>query len=196
MGQFAIFLAALLALVASTASAQNYPVRPVRMLLPYAPGGPVDIVGRIVARKLSESFGQQFIVDNRAGAGGNIAVEIVARAAPDGYTVLMGANGVIAINPSLYKNLPADPEKDLAPVSMIASSAMVLVVHPSLPASSARQLIALAKAKPGAITYASAGNGSTAHLAGELYKDFGTTCFSRTGAGPAVADCRRPVQTR
>ena len=171
----AVLIAALAATCAhaqdpSTSSAQSYPTRTVRIVVPYAPGGPVDIVARITALKLTESLGQQFVVDNRTGAGGNIALELVARSAPDGYTLLMGSNGTNAINPSLYKKMPVDPEKDLAPVSMIASSALILVTHPSLPATNVKQLISLARAKPGVITYASAGSGSTAHLAFELFK--------------------------
>src|SRR5688572_18605336 len=127
-------------LTLGAAGAQDYPVRPVRLVVPYAAGGLVDIVARITGQKLSEALGQQVVVDNRAGAGGNIALEVVARSSPDGYTLLMGANGTNAINPSLYKKMPVDPEKDLAPVSMVASSAMVLVAHPSLPAANVRQL--------------------------------------------------------
>lgn len=178
-------------LVATTAGAQEYPVRPVRIVVPYAPGGPVDIVTRITAQRLSEALGQQCIVENRAGAGGNIAVEFVARATPDGYTLLMGANGTNAINPSLYKKLPVDPEKDLAAVSMVASSAMILVVHPSLPVASVKQLIALARSRPGVIIYASSGSGSTAHLASELFKSMAKIDLLHVpykGAGPALTD--------
>jgi len=178
-------------LSAVSAGAQDYPARPVRMVVPYAPGGPVDIVARITANKLSESLGQQFVVDNRAGAGGNIALEVVARSTPDGYTLLVGANGTNAINPSLYKNMPVDPGRDLAPISMVASSAMILVVHPSLPASNVKELIALARAKPGAVTYASSGSGSTAHLSGELFKNMAKIDLLHVpykGAAPALTD--------
>jgi tripartite-type tricarboxylate transporter receptor subunit TctC len=171
--------------------AQGYPSRPVRLVVPYAAGGPVDIVGRIVGQKLSEAFHQQVIVDNRAGGGGNIALEIVARAAPDGYTLLMGANGVIAINPSLYKSMPVDTQKDFAPISLVASSAMILVAHPSVAASSVKDLIALARAKPGAINYASSGSGSTAHLSSELFKSMAKVNMLHIpykGAGPALID--------
>ena len=171
--------------------AQAYPSRPIRLVVPYAAGGPVDIVGRIVGQKLSEAFHQQFIVDNRAGGGGNIALEIVAKAAPDGYTLLMGANGVIAINPSLYKTMPVDTQKDFAPVSLVASSAMILVVHPSVAAHSVKDLIALARAKPGALTYASSGSGSTAHLSSELFKSMAKVNLLHVpykGAGPALTD--------
>ena len=171
--------------------AQGYPSRPVRLVVPYAAGGPVDIVGRIVGQKLSEAFHQQVIVDNRAGGGGNIALEIVARAAPDGHTLLMGANGVIAINPSLYTTMPVDTQKDFAPISTIATSPMILVVHPSVAAGSVKDLIALAKARPGGINYASSGSGSTAHLSSELFKSMARIDMVHVpykGAGPALTD--------
>jgi tripartite-type tricarboxylate transporter receptor subunit TctC len=191
MNRFAIGVAATLGFTAAGIGAQDYPSRPVRLVVPYAAGGPVDIVARITAQKLSEILNQQVVVDNRAGAGGNIALEVVARASPDGYTLLMGANGTNAINPSLYRKMPVDPEKDLAPVSMVASSAMILVVHPSLPAANVKQLIALARAKPGSITYASSGSGSTAHLSGELFKSMARVDMLHIpykGAGPALTD--------
>ena len=178
-------------MAAGTAGAQDYPSRPLRILVPYAAGGPVDIVTRITAQKMTEGLGQQVVVENRAGAGGNIAVELVARSPADGYTLLMGANGTNAINPSLYKKLPVDPEKDLAPVSMVASSALILVVHPSLPAASVKQLIALARSRPGAVTYASSGSGSTAHLSSELFKSMAKVNLLHVpykGAGPALTD--------
>jgi tripartite-type tricarboxylate transporter receptor subunit TctC len=180
-----------LAVLAPFANAQQYPARPVRLVVPYAAGGPVDIVGRIVAQKLAEAYRQQVIVDNRAGGGGNIALEIVARAAPDGYTLLMGANGVIAINPSLYKTMPVDTQKDFAPIGPVASSAMILVAHPSVAAGSVKELIALAKSKPGALNYASSGSGSTAHLASELFKSLAQVNMLHVpykGAGPALID--------
>jgi tripartite-type tricarboxylate transporter receptor subunit TctC len=179
------------AVLATAASGEDYPTRPLRLIIPYAAGGPVDIVGRVTGMKLTEMLGQQVIVDNRAGAGGNIALEIAAKAAADGYTLLMGANGPIAINPSLYSKMPIDTEKDLAPVSMIASSAMILVAHPSLPATSVKALIALAKSKPGAINYASSGTGSTAHLSAELFKSMAHVRMVHVpykGAGPALTD--------
>jgi tripartite-type tricarboxylate transporter receptor subunit TctC len=163
--------AVLLAVLATDAGAQDYPTRALRIVVPYAPGGPVDIIARITGQKLTEALGQQVVVDNRTGAGGNIALELVARSVPDGYTLLMGSNGTNAINPSLYKKMPVDPEKELAAISMVASSALILVVHPSLPARSVKELIALARPRPGAIAYASAGSGSTAHLAFELFKN-------------------------
>lgn len=177
-------------LSASAALAQPFPSRPLRLVIPYAPGGPVDIVGRVTALKLTDALGQQVIVDNRAGAGGNIALEIVAKAQPDGYTMLMGANGPIAINSSLYRTMPVDPAKTLQPVSMVASSAMILVAHPSLAAGSVKELIALAKAQPG-INYASSGSGSTAHLSSELFKSMAGVRMVHVpykGAGPALSD--------
>jgi len=180
-----------LALCMTAVQAAPYPDRPLRLVIPYAPGGPVDIVGRIVGLKLTESLGQQVIIDNRAGAGGNIALEIVAKATPDGYTLLMGANGPIAINPGLYSNMPIDTQKDLAAISMVASSAMILVAHPSLPAGSVKELIALAKARPGNINYASSGTGSTAHLSSELFKSMAGVRMVHVpykGAGPALTD--------
>ena len=180
-----------LAICATALQAAPYPDRPLRLVIPYAPGGPVDIVGRIVGMKLTESLGQQVIIDNRAGAGGNIALEIVAKATPDGYTLLMGANGPIAINPGLYSKMPIDTEKDLAAVSMVASSAMILVAHPSLPAHSVHDLIALAKRNPGGINYASSGTGSTAHLSSELFKSMAGVSMVHVpykGAGPALTD--------
>jgi tripartite-type tricarboxylate transporter receptor subunit TctC len=188
LGYLAVVLAVL---AAANVHAQGYPSHAVRIVVPYAPGGPVDIVARITAQKLTESLSQQFIVDNRTGAGGNIALELVARSAPDGYTLLMGSNGTNAINPSLYSKMPIDTEKDLAAVSMIASSALILVVHPSLPATNVRQFVALARAKPGAITYASAGSGSTAHLAFELFKSLAKADLLHIpykGASPALVD--------
>jgi tripartite-type tricarboxylate transporter receptor subunit TctC len=180
-----------LILAAGAAQGQQYPDRPLRLVIPYAPGGPVDIVGRMTGIKLTEALGQQVIIDNRAGAGGNIALEIVAKAAPDGYTLLMGANGPIAINPSLYRNMQLDTMKDLSAITMVASSAMILVAHPSLPANTVKELIALAKAKPGGINYASSGSGSTAHLSSELFKRMAGVQMVHVpykGAGPALTD--------
>jgi tripartite-type tricarboxylate transporter receptor subunit TctC len=174
-----------------SAHAADYPNRPIRLLVPYAPGGPVDISARIVAQKLTDAFGQQVIVDNRAGGGGNIAVEIVAKSAPDGYTLLMGANGTNAINPSLYPKLAVDPVRELAPLGLVASSPMILVAHPSLPAGSVKELVALAKAKPGTINFASSGSGSTAHLSSELLKMMAGVQIVHIpykGAGPALTD--------
>ncbi|MDB5810389.1 MAG: hypothetical protein JWN94_2511 [Betaproteobacteria bacterium] len=151
-------------------SSANYPSKAIHVIVGFPPGGNSDFVARAVGRGLSEAWGQQVIVDNRPGAGGNIAADLVAKSPADGYTLLLGVFAH-AVNPSLYGGkLPFDAIKDFAPVILCASSANILVVHPSLPVKSVKELIALAKAKPGAITYASAGNGTASHLAGELLK--------------------------
>jgi tripartite-type tricarboxylate transporter receptor subunit TctC len=156
--------------VLGAASAQAYPDKPIRMVVPFPAGGTTDILARAVAQKLSESLGQQMIVDNKPGAGGNIGAQEVARAAPDGYTLVMGTVGTHAINPSLYKKMPYDHVKDFAPVSLVASVPNLLVVHPSVPVNSVKELIAYAKANPGKLNFASSGNGTSIHLSGELFK--------------------------
>ncbi|HEV7821546.1 MAG TPA: tripartite tricarboxylate transporter substrate binding protein, partial [Burkholderiales bacterium] len=162
-------LTAALLCIAGVAAAQTYPVKPIRMLIGFAPGGGTDIVGRIVAQKLGEALGHQVIADNRAGASGQLAAELVAKAAPDGYTIMMAHIAAISILPSLSK-LPYDPLKDFAPISLAAIGPNLLVVHPSLPVRSVKELIALAKARPGELQFASAGAGTVQHLAGELFK--------------------------
>jgi tripartite-type tricarboxylate transporter receptor subunit TctC len=149
------------------AAAGAYPDRPVRVIVPFAAGGPTDIVARLIAQKLSESWGQQVYVENVAGASGNIGTRAVARAAPDGYTVLVTTSGFV-VNPSLYTNVPYDPFKDFAPVTIPAASSNVLIVHPSVPVTTVKELITLVKANPGKYGFASAGVGQTSHLAGEL----------------------------
>ena len=170
MKQF-VGLAALLALASASpyAAAQSYPTKPIRMLIGFPPGGGTDIVGRIVAQKLSEAIGQQVIVDNRGGASGQLAAELVAKAPPDGYTIMMAHIAAIAILPSLVK-LPYDAQKDFAPISLSAIGPNLLVVHPSVPVRSVKELIAFAKARPGQLQYASPGAGTVQHLAGELFK--------------------------
>jgi tripartite-type tricarboxylate transporter receptor subunit TctC len=158
------------AALVSVAQAQDYPNRAIRMMVPFAPGGNTDILARIVGQRMSESWGKPVVIDNRAGGSGVIASEIVAKAAPDGYTVLVGSTGEIAINPSLFAQLPYDVDKDFAPVALGTISALLLVAHPSLPAKSVKELIDLAKAKPKSISYASIGTGSPMHLSGELFK--------------------------
>jgi tripartite-type tricarboxylate transporter receptor subunit TctC len=162
--------AALAAGFASETAAQDYPVKPIRFIVPFAPGGGTDVLARIVAPKMSESLGRQVIVENRTGAGGNLATEQVAKAPPDGYTLLLAYIGPIAVSPSLETKLGFDPVKDFSAVSLMATIPLVLVVHPSLPAKSVRDLVALAKARPGQMTYGSAGNGTAQQLAGELFK--------------------------
>jgi tripartite-type tricarboxylate transporter receptor subunit TctC len=166
-----------------------YPNRPIRWVVATAPGGGVDAAARTLAPRLSESMGQTWIVDNRAGAGGNVGVEIVARASPDGYTVLVCTSTVLTVNPSLYR-MPVSIEKDLQPVTMLAAAEQIVVVHPTVPAKSLKELIALAKQKPGALNYASAGTGTAVHLGAELLK-FRTGIdmiqVNYKGGGPAAA---------
>lgn len=162
-------LGVICALSAAPAFAQGtYPSKAVRVVVPYPAGGTTDIVARIVAQKLAATWGRQVLIDNRAGAGGNIGKEIAARATPDGYTLLM-AGVSYAINPSLYKNCPYDPRTDFAPITQIASTPQILEVHPALPVSSVKQLIAVAKSRPGQLLYGSAGSGTTLHLSAELF---------------------------
>ena len=155
---------------APTAYAQPYPAKPIRFIVPFAPGGGTDITGRAIAQKLSEAFGKPVVVDNRGGAGGVIGADIVAKAVPDGYTLLLGSPGPLTINPNLQPRMPYDTLRDFAPVSLATISPFLLVVHPSLPVSSVKELIALAKEKPNAFNYGSAGNGSVAHLSTEQFK--------------------------
>jgi tripartite-type tricarboxylate transporter receptor subunit TctC len=157
------------ALATTTVCAQGYPTKPVRLVVGFTPGGGVDINARLLAPKLTEYLGQQVIVDNRPGAGTNIANEFVARAAPDGYTILVNTAAVV-INMSLYKKVNYDALKDFAPISIFSQSPNILTVHPSLPVKSVKDLVALAKSKPGAMNYSSAGSGTTQHLTGELFK--------------------------
>ena len=174
----------------AVASAQHYPNRPVRLLVGYPPGGPADVTARLVAPYLSEALGQQIVIDNRSGAGGTVAATTLAAAQPDGYTMGIVANGEMAISPNLRK-LPYDPLKDFSPVSRIGANQLALVVHPSVQAKSVAELVALAKAKPGAVNFASAGTGSTAHLAGELFKSLAAIDIVHVpykGAGPALTD--------
>lgn len=158
-------------LVCNTASGAetDYPTRPVRLLLPVAAGGGADVLARIITPKLQEALGQPWVVDNRGGAGGNLAMEIVARATPDGYTVLQGVNTFLTVNPILYK-LSFSVEKDLQPVTLLATAQLILVVHPSVRANTLKEFIALAKQNPGSLNYASSGVGSPLHLAAELFK--------------------------
>ena len=152
------------------AAEPTYPEKPVRMLVGYSPGGPVDINARILAQKLSELWAKPVVVENVTGGGGNIATDRVVRSAPDGYTLLMATGAQIIMNPTLYGNLPFDPVRDLAPISQVSVATNILAVSNDVPARSVSELIALAKARPGKLTFASGGNGSTQHLAGELFK--------------------------
>jgi tripartite-type tricarboxylate transporter receptor subunit TctC len=148
----------------------EYPNRPVRIIVPFAPGGSTDVVARILADKLGNEFKQSFIVENRAGAGGNIGADVVAKASPDGYTLLMGTTGVLAINKHLYKEMSFDPDRDLAPVSYTSLITNILVVNPQVPVKTVPELLKLAKSDPGRLTFASSGSGSSTHLSGELFK--------------------------
>src|SRR5471030_54641 len=160
----------LLALVAGAAVAQDFPSRPIRIIVPSTAGGSVDTLARTVGTRLAERWGQQVVVDNRSGAGGVIAGEITAKAPPDGYTLIMATIAAMATNVSLARKLPYDPVRDFAPITLVASQQLVLLVNPAVPAKSVQELIQLAKAKPGQLTFGSAGNGAGGHLAGELLK--------------------------
>src|SRR5215216_7956011 len=173
------------------AVAAEYPIRPVTLTVAFTPGGPSDVLARVLGRRMQELLSQPFIIENRPGAGGNIAAEAVANAAPDGYTVLMGNNSILATNASLYKKINYDPEKDFVPISLIGTQANILVVNPSVPAHSMAELIALAKAKPGQLNFASSGHGAAAHLAGELFKaeaKVDIVHVAYKGAAPALHD--------
>jgi tripartite-type tricarboxylate transporter receptor subunit TctC len=183
-------LITLLVLIAP-AWAQQYPSKPVRIIVPFAPGGAVDITARAIAPGLTEQLGQSFVVDNRGGAGGIIGADLVAKAAPDGYTLLMGSNSTVSVAPSLYPKNPYHPIRDFAPISLVATMPFVLDVHPSVPAKSVKELIALAKAKPGRLSMASGGTGSSNHLVGELFQSLTSAKFTHVpykGAGPAGVD--------
>jgi len=183
--------AGIAALVASApiATAADYPTKPVTLMIGFAPGGPSDVMARILTRKLEELLKQPFVIENRAGAGGSIAGTAVARTTPDGYTVLLATGSMLAINVSLYKNLGYDPEKDFEPISLIGTQTNVLYLHPSVPAKSFAELIAHAKANPGKLSFGSGGNGTPAHLAGELLKieaKIDITHVPFRGTGPAL----------
>ena len=168
-----------------------YPVKPIRLVVPFVPGGSTDLIARLMGQKLDEVLGQQVVVENRAGAGGNIGVEYVAKSPPDGYTLIFGHVGTFGFGPSLYQKLPYDPVKDFAPIVLFAMVPNMLVVHPALPAKSVRDLIALAKAHPGQLNYGSSGNGSASHLATEYFKlltKTSITAIPYKGTGPLVTD--------
>ncbi len=187
---FPLWCCGLLVAAAPGVFAQPYPVKPVRMIAASSPGSAVDIVARIVAQKLGEQIGQQVIIDNRAGAGGNLGAELAAKAPPDGYTLFMGTPAH-AINTGLYRKLNYDLVRDFAPISQVTSGQYVIVVHPSLPVKSVKELIALARAKPGQLNYASAGSGNATHLAGELFNSAARVKLVHVpykGSGPAVID--------
>jgi tripartite-type tricarboxylate transporter receptor subunit TctC len=181
--------AALLAAAAQTAAAQSYPTKPIRVIIAQAPGSATDVVTRTLGSKLQASLGQPLVVDARPGAGGTLGTDVAAKAPPDGYTLFMANNSTHGANPALYSKLPYDAVRDFAPIIFVASTPYVLSVHPSLPVANVKQLIALAKTKPGQINYASAGNGSTHHLSGELLKSMAGIDIVHVpykGTGPAL----------
>jgi tripartite-type tricarboxylate transporter receptor subunit TctC len=185
-----LFIAVAMTACAGTAAAQDYPSRPITLIVPYPAGGGNDVLGRLVGEKMSKSLKQTIVVENRGGAGGTIGTRQVAKSAPDGYTMLI-ATSSLAINPSLYPNVGYDPRKDFAPIGLIASSANVVLVHPSVPVKSIRELIALAKKSPGKLNFASTGSGSSVHLAAELFAAMAGIKINHVpyrGSGPALND--------
>jgi tripartite-type tricarboxylate transporter receptor subunit TctC len=186
-----IAVAVALALLATSAPAQDYPARPITLIVPYAAGGGNDVMARIVAERMSRTLGQQIVIENKGGAGGSIATRQIAKAAPDGYTLGLGGTGTLAINPTLYPNVGYDPRRDFAPVGLIASSALVVLVNPSVAARSMGELIALGKREPGKLNYASAGAGSGIHLGSELFATMAgvrLTHIPYKGSSPALTD--------
>ncbi|MFC5066866.1 Bug family tripartite tricarboxylate transporter substrate binding protein [Flaviflagellibacter deserti] len=190
-GLLAAGLAAIASLLAIPAEAQTFPTRAITLIIPFPAGGSTDLVGRLVAEKMSTLLGQQVVVDNRGGAGGNIGSAAVAKAEPDGYTILMGTVATHALNPALYTKMPYDAAKDFAPISLLVTVPNVLVVHPSVPANNVKELIDLVKKEPGKYSYASSGNGTPLHLSGELFKSLAGVDIVHVpykGAGPALID--------
>ena len=183
--------AAILVAAAGATTAQPYPSRPIRLVVPFAPGGSADFVGRLVGQKLSETVGQQVVVENRGGGSGMIGNEQVAKSVPDGYTLTIGTLGPFAVNQSLFGKMPYDPVRDFAPVTLTGAASHVLVAHPSIPVTTVKDLIALAKARPGQLTFASSGIGNATHLTGELFKYLAKVDMVHVpykGGGPAMAD--------
>ncbi len=184
-------LACVLLVAASSTHAQTYPTKPIRLICPFPPGGAVDIASRAIAAEMSKTMGQSVIVENKPGAGGNIGGVEAARSTPDGYTIFMTTSGINAINPALYAKMPFDPNKDLVAVSALVSLSNVLVVNPSVKANSVVDVIALAKAQPGALTYASSGNGTSIHMSAEMFKSMAKVDILHIpykGSAPAVTD--------
>ena len=190
-GQGCCLLLAGCLVAAGACNAQGYPVRPVRIIVQFAAGGGADFVARVLSTKLTELLGQSVVVDNRPGANGAIANELVAKSAPDGYTLLLGAAGPLTISPALFPSLPFDTLRDFAPVSLAASSPFCIAMHPSVPASSVKELIALAKGRPGKLTFGTSGTGGAPHLAGELFMSMAGVNLVHVpykGLGPAITD--------
>jgi tripartite-type tricarboxylate transporter receptor subunit TctC len=187
-----IALAAVVAAIGGAqAQVQDYPNRPITLVVPYAAGGGNDVMARIVGEKMSKTLGQQVVIDNRPGAGGALATRQVAKAAPDGYTLVIGGTGSLAVNPTLLPNVGYDVRKDFAPVGSIGSSAMIVIIHPSIPAKTIPELIALAKKEPGKLTFASSGAGASTHMSAELFKSMTGTDIVHVpykGSGPAMPD--------
>jgi hypothetical protein len=189
--RYFLWIAGALVAAVAPANAQDYPAKPIRLIIPFAPGGTNDVIGRLMAAKLGEMLGQQVIPDNRAGAGGTVGIELVVKTPPDGYNLVIGNIATLAINPTLYPKLSYDPLRDLQPVTLIAKVPQVLVAHPSLPAKNTRELVALAKSRPGELAYGSGGNGSGAHISGEMLKmlaGVNLTHIPYKGVGPAQID--------
>ncbi|HEY4141883.1 MAG TPA: tripartite tricarboxylate transporter substrate-binding protein, partial [Pseudolabrys sp.] len=185
------FAAGLAAVLPGPAGAADYPNRPVMLVVAFTPGGPSDVLARIVGKKMEDVLGVPFIIENRPGAGGNIAADYVAKAAPDGYTLLMGNNSILATNEALYKKITYNPQKDFAPITLVGSQANILVVNNDVPAHSLKELIALCKAQPGKLNFASSGYGAAAHLAGELFRTAAQVDIVHVpykGAAPALQD--------
>ncbi len=181
----------LLAGLSGVAVAQTYPARPIRIVVPFPPGGIADLFSRLIGQRFSETWGQQTVIDNRTGAGGNIAAELVAKSPPDGYTLVMGSIGTHAVNVSLFRKIPFHPVRDFAPVALVIEADGLLVVHPSVPVKTTKELIALARSRPGQLLYASAGNGTAGHLAGELFKTMAKVNMVHVpykGNAPAITD--------
>jgi len=188
---YRVMVAVVIAGASVFASAQAYPTKPIRMVVPYPAGGGGDLLARPLAQSLTETLGQQVIVENRGGAGGNLGMEFVAKNPPDGYTLVLALTAQYAVNPSLYPKLPYDPVKDYAPVALLVRNPYVISVHPSMPVKSVKELIALAKARAGQLAYSSAGNGSGAHLCGEMMKTMAGINIVHVpykGAAPAITD--------
>jgi len=184
-------LLSLVFLLPFAAAAQTYPSKPIRVVIPFGPGGATDVIARLVGQKVSEQLGLPIVFDNRPGANGNIGTEAAAKAPADGYTLVMSYDGTMAINPSVYRKMPFDPLKDLAPVASVAQLPLLMVVHPSVPAKSVAEFVALAKSRPGAINYSSAGYGSAGHLAAELFRGragIDLVHVNYKGGGQAVQD--------
>src|SRR2546423_2590487 len=184
-------LALFCALAASLVAAQGYPSKPIHLIVPFPPGGPTDIVGRLVGQKLSEGLGQPVVIDNRAGAGGTVGSSAAAKAPPDGYTLLYGSTSTLAIAPSLYRDLAYDPRNAFAPISLVSGGAIIAAVNATVPARTLQEFIALAKKSPGKLSYASAGSGTPPHLAAELFKSIAGVDLLHVpykGGAPAIND--------